>query len=272
MGAIEKMRNLDLPEDIQAIVGTKEYSLNNVGMSESEVRIYDDYVLKIQPQNEETDNGYAITKWLGEQIPIPSIPIYSVVNGMSYTLMTKIDGKMLCSMEYLEQPEKLIKLAAQGLKQLWRIDVKACPYQTSRLNERLKMAEYNVLHDLVDLNNVEPETFGPNGFANPQELLNWLKNNRPDEDIVLTHGDYCLPNIFVKENEISGFIDNGKMGPADRWQDIAIAIRSLKHNFDGRYTDGKKIFDFKLQMFLDVLGVDFDYRKYKYYILLDELF
>ena len=54
--------------------------------------------------------------------------------------------------------------------------------------------------------------------------------------------------------------------------EFAIAIRSLKHNFDGRYTDGKKIFDFKPQMFLDVLGVDFDYRKYKYYIMLDELF
>ena len=59
------MRHLDLPEDIQAIVGAKEYSLNNVGMSESGVRIYDDYVLKIQPQSEETDNEYAITKWVG---------------------------------------------------------------------------------------------------------------------------------------------------------------------------------------------------------------
>ena len=64
------MRHLELPEDIQAIVSTKEYSLNNVGMSESEVRIYDDYVLKIQPQSEETDNEYAITKWLGGQIPV----------------------------------------------------------------------------------------------------------------------------------------------------------------------------------------------------------
>ena len=77
---------------------------------------------------------------------------------------------------------------------------------------------------------------------------------------------------FVKENEISGFIDIGKMGPADRWQDIAIAIRSLKHNFDGKYTDGKKIFNFKPQTFLDALGVDFDNQKYKYYFLLDELF
>lgn len=266
------MRHLELPENIQAIVGTKEYSLDNVGMSDSEVRIYDKFVLKIQPQSEETNNESAIAKWIGNQIPIPTILEYCVVNGMSYTLMTKIDGKMLCSVEYLGQPEKLINLAAQGLKQLWKIDVKDCQYQASRLNERLKNAEYNVLHNLVDLYNVEPETFGPNGFANPKELLNWLKNNRPDEDIVLTHGDYCLPNIFVKENEISGFIDIGKMGPADRWQDIAIAIRSLKHNFDGKYTDGKKIFNFKPQMFLDALGVDFDNQKYKYYFLLDELF
>ena len=92
------MRHLELPENIQAIVGTKEYSLDNVGMS--------------------------------------------------YTLMTKIDGKMLCSVEYLEQPEKLINLAAQGLKQLWKIDVKDCPYQASRLNEQLKNAEKD-LSDLV---------------------------------------------------------------------------------------------------------------------------
>ena len=66
-----------------------------------------------------------------------------------------------------------------------------------------------------------------------------VKCNRPEEDIVLTHGDFCLPNVFVKDGAISGFIDLGKMGPADRWQDIAIAIRSLEHNFNGKYTDGK---------------------------------
>ena len=54
--------------------------------------------------------------------------------------------------------------------------------------------------------------------------------------------------------------------------EFAIAIRSLKHNFDGSYKGGNKIIDFKPQMFLDTLGVDFDNQKYKYYNLLDELF
>ena len=95
------MRHLELPENIQAIVGGKEYSLDKVGMSDSEVRIYDNFVLKIRTQSEETNNEYAIAKWVGNQIPIPTILEYCVVNGMSYTLMAKIDGKMLCSIEYL---------------------------------------------------------------------------------------------------------------------------------------------------------------------------
>ena len=186
--------------------------------------------------------------------------------------MTKVEGKMLCDMDYLQNPELVIDIAAKGLKKLWETDVSDCPCSVSRLSNRLKAAEYNVAHDLVDIENTEPETFVKGGFKNPAELLDWLKNNRPPEDIVLTHGDYCLPNIFAKGDRISGFIDLGKAGPADRWQDIAIAVRSLDHNFDGRYFNGKPIFDFKPQMLLDALGVEMNAKKYRYYYLLDELF
>ena len=263
---------LGIPEEIQRIIGKETYCLDKVGMSGSEVHIYDNHVLKIEPQNEETDNAYAITKWLNQQLPVPTMLAYCVKNGMAYTLMSKMGGKMLCAREYLKEPEQLIKIAAQGLKCLWEIDVTERAYQSSRLMKRLEAAEYNVMHDLVDLDNDEPETFGPNGFENPEELLKWLKSNRPEEDIVFTHGDYCLPNIFVTGSKINGFIDIGKMGPADRWQDVTIAIRSLTANFAGRYSDGKKICDFNPQMFLDELGIDYNGEKHRNYLLLDELF
>ena len=135
---------LCIPEKIQSIIGKRAYSVDNVGMSDSQVRIYDEFVLKIQPQSAETNNEAEIARWVGNKIPIPTIIEYCVANSISYTLMTKIKGDMLCSAEYLEQPKKLIRLVAQGLKKLWKFDVKDCPYQTSRLNERLKIAEYNV--------------------------------------------------------------------------------------------------------------------------------
>ena len=266
------MRDPVLLEAIQKAVGAEKYTVDKIGESGSEVRIYEHYVLKIQPQSPETDNEYQIAKLLKGCLPVPSIPVYEIHNGLAYTLMTKAEGKMLCDMDYLKTPELVIDIAARGLKMLWETDVSDCPCSVSRLTNRLKAAEYNVAHGLVDIENTEPETFGKGSFKDPEELLDWLKNNCPPEDIVLTHGDYCLPNIFAKGDRISGFIDLGKAGPADRWQDIAIAIRSLAHNFDGRYFNGKPIFDFKPQMLLDALGVEMNEGKYRYYYLLDELF
>ena len=241
-------------------------------MSDSEVLIYPDYVLKIQAESEETRNEKDIVAWLDGQVPVPGIPVYYVEDGTAYTLMTRITGKMLCDEEYLNNPKQLIRCVAEGLRTLWKVDVTKCPFRTSRLEEQLKQARWNVENNLVDMDNVEPETFGAGGFRDPEELISWLETNRPKEDIVFTHGDFCLPNVFVENNRISGFIDLGKMGPADRWQDIAIALRSLDHNFAGHYNGGKKYFDFTHQMLLEELELDMDYDKFRYYILLDELF
>lgn len=262
----------NIPDDILEIVGNDRYTLSSIGMSSSEVRIYGNYVLKIQPHNEETDNEFLMTRWLCGRIPIPEILTYRVVKDTAFTLMTRMDGKMLCDSAFLENPETLIRIAADGLKKLWEIRVDDCPYSTSRLTSRLKAAEYNVKNGLVDMDNVDPETFGEGGFADPSELLSWLKDNRPEEDIVLTHGDYCLPNIFARNSKLCGFIDLGKLGPADRWQDIAIAVRSIRDNLEGRYSIGKKVSGFTPQMLLDELSVEFNAEKYRYYILLDELF
>ena len=37
-------------------------------------------------------------------------------------------------------------------------------------------------------------------------------------------------NIFLKDGEITGFIDLERAGIADKWQDIALAIRSIEFN------------------------------------------
>lgn len=261
-----------IPKSIYEIVGNQEYKQNDIGMSGSEVLVYPAHVLKMQRRSSETENEKNIVAWLDGRIPVPKIPIYCVENETAYTLMSKVPGKMLCDEAYLHTPAKLIKLVAEGLKMLWNVDVNDCPCRVSRLEERLKAARWNVENGMVDLDNVEPETFGPNGFLSPMELLTWLEQNRPREDIVLTHGDFCLPNIFVDHDKISGFIDLGKMGPADRWQDIAIALRSLAHNFSGRYHNGTAYFRFEPRMLLDELGIEMDERKNRYYMLLDELF
>ena len=57
----------------------------------------------------------------------------------------------------------------------------------------------------------------------------------PNEDLVLVHGDFCLPNVLLAEGAshelcITGLIDCGRAGIGDRHQDLALAMRSLTYN------------------------------------------
>ena len=101
------------------------------------------------------------------------------------------------------------------------------------------------------------------------ELYYWLMANRPPEDIFFTHGDYCQPNIFIDGTKVTGFIDVGSGGIADRWQDIALCVRSLGYNL-GEIEKAKK--EKYINLLFSHLGIDPDWVKINYYILLDELF
>ena len=121
------------------------------------------------------------------------------------------------------------------------------------------------------------DNFGVNCFLflgegrDPEELLGWLEDHRPSFEPVLSHGDFCLPNIFLHDGGISGFIDLGDAGIGDKWRDVALCCRSLKHNFDGSY-GGKVYPDFDPNLLFDALGIEPDREKMRYYTLLDELF
>lgn len=47
---------------------------------------------------------------------------------------------------------------------------------------------------------------------------------------VLLHGDYCLPNIILKDWKLSGFIDVGDGGVGDRHIDLFWGIWTLWFN------------------------------------------
>jgi kanamycin kinase/aminoglycoside 3'-phosphotransferase-3 len=184
--------------------------------------------------------------------------------------MTKVPGEMACAEKYLKDPDLLTSILAEGIQMLWNVDINNCPYVRD-LEKKLRIAEYKVENNLVDTENAEPDTFGRNGFKDPTHLLEWLYQNKPKEELVFSHGDFCLPNIFIANGKISGYIDLGRTGIADKWQDIALCYRSLLHNFAGKYT-GKRYQGFSADMLFEKIGIMPDWDKIRYYILLDELF
>lgn len=264
------IKDLILPENIKKIVSGKEFRLNNIGMSKAKIFVFDDYVLKIENKCDKTDETVNMMRWLDGKVPVPKVICYEEDSEFQYLLMSRITGKMSCDEEFLSQPQILTKKLAEALNMLWSVDISDCPRIIS-LDSELKEARYRVENNLVDIKNAEPNTFGEGGFKDPADLLDWLYENKPDYEPVLSHGDLCLPNIFIDGDRISGFIDLNDIGIADKWKDIALCYRSLRWNAEGAY-GGKVYPDVRSSMLFEALGIKPDMDKIRYYILLDELF
>ena len=260
----------DLPEKIFKIGQDKPYVINKVGMSGSEVRVYDDFVLKIQPHTEQSVNEAAFMCYLKGKVFAPEVLAYETQGAMDYLLMSKLEGEMLFADRFLSNQPLLLEKAGEILHMLWKLPVQNCPCDMS-LERKLRIAQYNVEYNNVDLECVNPKLLGINGrFKTPEQLMKWLVDNKPSEELTVSHGDFCLPNIIVCSNRV-GIIDFPYGGIADKYCDIALFRRSLKSNLRGEY-GGKSYGELDEKLFFDILGITPDFGKINYYELLDELF
>lgn len=259
-----------IPKSIEQRISGKAFIADQIGLSKAQVVVFDDCVLKIAPYRKKNEETVDVMRWLEDKLPVPRVLCYERDAEQQYLLMSKVPGKMACDPYYLERPSELAASLAEAIRMLWSVDVSDCP-RSRDLDAELKEARFLVENHLVDLDMVEPTTFGPGGFRDPEHLLDWLEHNKPDYEPVLSHGDLCLPNIFLDEGRISGFIDLGDTGIGDKWRDIALCYRSLRWNAEGAY-GGKVYPDTRAETLFEALGLAPDPAKIRYYLLLDELF
>ena len=255
-----------LPSGLAVLLNQYSCEKNRVGCSSAGVYRYcktdSNLYLKIQRADGEARSEHDLLVWLDGKLPVPKVKYWGEQDGLAYLLMTEAIGQMCCNcpentlLEPLDNTVRLLMLQA--------VDITDCPFD-NKLDKKLSDALYNINNDLVDM-----DDFKDNGrFYTPMELYHWLTVNRPPEDVCFTHGDYCLPNIFIDGTKVTGFIDLGRGGLADRWQDIALCVRSLKYNLRD-IDQGEK--DRYVDLLFRCLGMVPDWDKINYYIWLDELF
>ena len=253
---------MNIPETILRIIGARAGENEDIGMSGASVVMFDDMVLKTGASAAEI----AMLRWMRGRVPVPEV----LAAEGEFLLMRRVPGNMLCKAVFTDRPQILLERIAEGMQLLWHADVTGCPYP-NRLELALEEARKRVEAGLCSTTDVEPETYGKGGFASPEALYRWLADNRPDEHPVLTHGDFCLPNVFADETGITGFIDLGRAGISDPYQDIALVYRSLRHNYEGKYAR-PNMPKLNYDELFAVLGITPDFERVRYYTLLDELF
>lgn len=255
-----------LPDDMQAVLHGQAFKTDTVGCSGAHIFLFDhDLVLKVEQKTEVSDTEIEMIRWLNGKLPVPEIKGFHTDGRYNYLLMTRINGRMACDEPYMMDGRIMARRLAQGLKRFWQVPLDGCP-RVMDLEHQLSRALWRIEQQKI---RIRPETLQANGFASLKAQYDYLYDHRPEETLVLSHGDYCLVNIFLENDEITGFIDFGRCGVAGQWRDITMCMGSLRYNL--KLSSREKSFDVLKQLFFDELGFEADEQTMRYYRLLDQL-
>lgn len=195
--------------------------------------------------------------WLGASgIPCPAIIDEIAEDGRHWLLLSAIPGTNLA--EAALPPEDIVEIVAQALHRLHALEPGSCPFD-HRAVARIEAARARVEAGLVDEDDFDTERLG----VPIADLMRQLEAGRPEvEDMVVAHGDACLPNLIADRGIFSGFVDCGRSGVSDRHQDLALAQRSIRYNLGSPWDE----------VFLSRYGGEIDRDRLAWFRLLDEFF
>lgn len=174
------------------------------------------YYIKVEDKGLLEGEAKMVTLFAGLGLG-PEMVLY-VSENKDYMVTREAVGEDCISQRYLEEPEKLVKELARTMR---------------------------FLHESMD--GERREAFA--GVDIPRSASMDLYEKQGYLDKVkcdtLIHGDFCLPNILLKDGKFSSFIDVGAAGMGDRHLDIYWVLWSLNYNLQtDKYTD----------LFLDLYG------------------
>lgn len=254
---------LPLPRVIAEQIGEAPFTADAVGRSDSAVLLFADRVLKIEKTAPLSDHEYAVLRFLEGKLRAPRVIAFARENGYNYLLMSKLDGKMAFAADMTAR-EISAKLA-EGILLLRNTDIRDCP-KTRDFRAVLGEAKQRMESGLLQGKRPQAQEFSD--FAS---LYAYLAENIPTEEPVFSHGDYCLPNVFLSEEGI-GFLDLGSACVMDKDYDVFMCLWSMRYNFVTLGGMSEEEFVMCKRIFFEALGEAENEEKLRFHRLLDEFF
>jgi aminoglycoside phosphotransferase len=254
-----------LPEKLAEAVAGYAWRENRLGFSATRVfhltaKDKRPLYLKIAPQTAKLALSREKQRldWLRSRLPVPEALCFAEDETNGYLLLSEIAGVPAIDESLRSDVPNIIEQSVRGLKTIHRLSTENCPF-TNTLEEKIETARERMRSGLVDEEDFDAERLGKTARQVFREMIAAVPDDR---DPVFTHGDYCVPNVIFENVNLSGFVDWPEAGIADRYQDLALLSRSVRHNFGARYE----------KLVFEIYGVEPDREKIRFYRLLDEFF
>ncbi|BDV32106.1 aminoglycoside 3'-phosphotransferase [Microbacterium terricola] len=173
--------------------------------------------IKLGPRNLETSTAAEAERlaWAGGRTPVPRVLAVGADEDEEWLVTASLPGRSAVSPEWIADPAVAVRAVGAGLRALHdALPVADCPFDWG-VGVRLT-----------------------NAAARGIRVPDALRTPPPVDVRVVCHGDACCPNTLLDEaGRVTGHVDLGALGVADRWADIAVAAMSTEWNYGPGWED-----------------------------------
>ena len=181
--------------------------------------------VRLRPQEPDLLAETVALSWLQDKLPVPEYRCFHVEGHTQYLLMTQLGGITGIHQEATKDPARLVAEFARGLREVHALDIGSCPMDW-RMSRFFPWAE-----GLIKGGSFDDRIPAGGTRDRLREELGAVRATLPEEeDLVFTHGDYCLPNVMFQDGMLTGFIDLGFAGIGDRYMDFVSASWTIQRN------------------------------------------
>ena len=193
-------------------------------------------------------------RWAGAYVRTPDVLEDGSADGLDWLLTAEMAGASAITDEWRADPEWLVPIVARGLRAFHEaLPVADCPFRFT-VRDAIAVARARA----ADGRETWDDMHEVHKHMTVAEAVARLEATAPvHEDLVVCHGDYCYPNMFLEGDEVTGYLDLGELGVADRWWDIAIGMWSTTWNVGPGYEE----------LFASSYGIAVDHDKLAYFRL-----
>jgi kanamycin kinase len=175
-------------------------------------------------------------RWASEHLPVPAMIEYGSDGDANWLMTQALPGLDATAHPWFAaDPARLAVALGEGLRRLHdTAPVDDCPYDFG-VWTALAHVQSRVDSGLVDpVRDLHEE----HAHFTAESALAELRRTVPaTEDLVVCHGDYCLPNVLLDGDRVTGYLDVGELGVADRWWDVAVGAWSCAWNLGAGFED-----------------------------------
>jgi kanamycin kinase len=166
--------------------------------------------------------------WAAAYLPVPVVVVVEELGGTTVLLTEALPGHDATRPVWRTDLPALVRALGRGLRDFHEaVGEEWCPFRFD-LGRALAHVEERVRRGDVDPAGFHDE----HAHLTPASALAALEALAPDdEDLVVCHGDFCAPNVLLRDWRVTGFVDLGELGAADRWWDVAVGAWSAGWNF-----------------------------------------